>query len=657
MTKPQTRQLTPNDIEQLTRQGCSAQQWETVQVSPNLDITRIENVQFSGEVTIGAQVKYMPLKGDVHLPCGIRNARIHNCTFGDNVYVNHVKTLLANYNVQSDVMINDVHSLCVHGESAFGNGTQVRPVVEAGGREVKIYDTLTSQVAMMMAMFRNRPKLIDNLNAMVDRFVQSVRSSTGLIANGARITHCGTLENLKVGPHAIIDGAAHLENGSINSTAEDPATIGVGVIARNFICSSGSQITDQVIIEECFVGQGVQLGLQYSTKNSLFFANCEGFHGEACSIFAGPYTVTHHKSTLLIAGLFSFMNAGSGSNQSNHKYKLGPVHQGIMERGCRLASDSYMMWPMKIGAFTLVMGQHYCNCNSSALPFSYLMEENGQSLLLPGMALRGIGTVRDGQKWAKRDRRKDPNILDKVMTDPINPYTAGKIAEGIDLLIQLKKKLGPEDTSIAYRGLTIKPASIETGLELYQLALDEYLGDCLIRHLQNTPEIPRPNTPKEPTDVSDWADLGGLIGLSSKIDDIIDAIENNYIDNFERLASRFSEIFDEYHHDEWAWATEMIRKYWNCPLEELTHDKMILKIKEVLDTSKKLTKMRLKDAQKEFALDGRVGFGMDNTEIQRDREFLAVRGNFQTNSFVQKLKGQLNEKISLVNTIIKDLSP
>ena len=53
--------------------------------------------------------------------------------------------------------------------------------------------------------------------------------------------------------------------------------------------------------------------------------------------------MTHHKSTLLIAGLFSFMNAGSGSNQSNHMYKLGPIHQGILERGAKTSSDSYIL--------------------------------------------------------------------------------------------------------------------------------------------------------------------------------------------------------------------------------------------------------------------------------------------------------------------------
>ena len=63
-----------------------------------------------------------------------------------------------------------------------------------------------------------------------------------------------------------------------------------------------------------------------------------------------------HKSSLLIAGMFSFLNAGSGSNQSNHMYKLGPIHQGVVERGSKTTSDSYILWPAKVGAFSLIMG-------------------------------------------------------------------------------------------------------------------------------------------------------------------------------------------------------------------------------------------------------------------------------------------------------------
>lgn len=66
---------------------------------------------------------------------------------------------------------------------------------------------------------------------------------------------------------------------------------------------------------------------------------------------AGPFTVSMHKSSLLIAGMYSFLNAGSGSNQSNHMYKLGPIHQGIVERGSKTTSDSYILWPARVGAF------------------------------------------------------------------------------------------------------------------------------------------------------------------------------------------------------------------------------------------------------------------------------------------------------------------
>ena len=75
-------------------------------------------------------------------------------------------------------------------------------------------------------------------------------------------------------------------------------------------------------------------------------------NGEACAIFAGPFTVSMHKSSLLIAGMYSFLNAGSGSNQSNHMYKLGPIHQGIVERGSKTTSDSYILWPARVGAFS-----------------------------------------------------------------------------------------------------------------------------------------------------------------------------------------------------------------------------------------------------------------------------------------------------------------
>ena len=105
------------------------------------------------------------------------------------------------------------------------------------------------------------------------------------------------------------------------------------------------------------------------------------------------------------------MNAGSGSNQSNHMYKLGPIHQGIMERGSKTTSDSYVLWPSRIGPFTLVVGRHYHNADTTQFPFSYLTEVNYELQLVPGINLRSVGTIRDAQKWPKRDARKDLKSL------------------------------------------------------------------------------------------------------------------------------------------------------------------------------------------------------------------------------------------------------
>ena len=190
------------------------------------------------------------------------------------------------------------------------------------------------------------------------------------------------------------------------------------MIADNFIISSGSHLTDNATFTNCFIGQACHFGHGYSASDSLFFSNCQGENGEACAIFAGPFTVTHHKSTLLIAGHFSFMNAGSGSNQSNHMYKLGPIHQGILERGAKTSSDSYILWPSRVGAFSLVMGRHVNHSDTTWLPFSYLIEQQNTTYLVPGVNLRSVGTIRDAQKWPKRDARKDPDRLDCINYNP-----------------------------------------------------------------------------------------------------------------------------------------------------------------------------------------------------------------------------------------------
>ena len=167
---------------------------------------------------------------------------------------------------------------------------------------------------------------------MIEAYSLAQKSCYGKIGNSVHIVNTGTIRNVCIGDYCQIDGTSRLENGSINSNREAPVYIGPNVTAEDFIVSSGAHISDGVVMSRCFIGQACHLTHLFSAHDSLFFSNCQSENGEACAIFAGPYTVTMHKSSLLIAGMFSFLNAGSGSNQSNHMYKLGPIHQGVVER-------------------------------------------------------------------------------------------------------------------------------------------------------------------------------------------------------------------------------------------------------------------------------------------------------------------------------------
>jgi len=256
------RPLSAEEITKLTNQGCSSADWSNVQVADGFDAERVKSTRFCGRVKLGVFEKQVSFFGGLEKPAGISNATIHNCTIGNNVYIDQIGNYIANYVIEDDVLIENVDLLAVEGMSSFGNGTEVAVVNEAGGREIPIYDHLSAHTAYIIAFYRHRPKAIENLQKMIAAYTASVTSPMGLVAKGARLINCRIIKNVKVGPNSTIEGVNRLENGSVNSCPEDPVYIGPGVFAEDFIACSGSKITDGTIICKCFVGQGTVLSKQ-----------------------------------------------------------------------------------------------------------------------------------------------------------------------------------------------------------------------------------------------------------------------------------------------------------------------------------------------------------------------------------------------------------
>lgn len=654
------KNLTQEEIIVLEQQGCSAEDWSRVEVNLQTDLKRIKNVNFSGFVKVGLLEGEFCLAGGIKKKSTLKNASLHNCIIGDNVLIENVQNYIANYTIGDETYIQNIYYLYVDRMSAFGNGTEVAVLNETGGREVAIYDGLSAHFAYIYSFYRHRPELIQNMKKMIADYTLKVSSDMGTIGNNVRIVNVDAIKNVRIGSYATLEGCQLLENGSINSNQEDPIHIGYGVVANDFIISSGTRVTDGVMLTRCFVGQSCRLGHTYSATDSLFFSNCQGENGEACSIFAGPFTVTHHKSTLLIAGMFSFMNAGSGSNQSNHMYKLGPIHQGIIERGGKTTSNSYILWPARIGAFSLIMGRHKDNSDTSSLPFSYLIESNDQTVLVPGVNLKSVGTIRDAQKFPKRDGRKDSHKLDFLNFNLLSPYTIQKMFKGIEVLTQLKQSSGETNKTYTYQGCLINAGSLNKGIGLYNIAIKKFLGNSLISRLKDCScdhdeMIRQCLKPDSEVGLETWRDISGLLAPRTEIERLLSLIESNEITDIESIHAYLKNLHASYYTLEWTWAWDKIKEYYNVSLETITAADIISIVEQWKEAVVDLDQMTYLDAKKEFSLSSRISFGLDGNRFVQKVDFECVRGVFEENSFVQNIITHIDTKSKLGDELISRL--
>jgi hypothetical protein len=655
------RKLSNEEIGQLIMQDCYCEDWNLIEVIENFLPDHLRNVKFSGYNRIGRFDEEITLFGGVSMKTGIFNAHIHNCTVGNNALISNVKSYIANYRIGERAVIHTINELAVENKSSFGNGIRIKVINESGGREIPIYDLLSSQLAYILALYRHRKIAVKVIEKLISDYVVFMTDSVGDVSTGVRIINCGMMRNVRIGPYASLEGVAKVTDGTINSSAADPVFIGQGVILENFIVCSGARITDTSLIANCFIGQGTILDKNYSAVHSAFFANCQGFHGEACSIFAGPFTVSHHKSSLLIAGLFSFMNAGSGSNQSNHLYKLGPIHQGVMERGTKTTSDSYILWPSRIGAFTLVMGRHYRHSDTTDFPFSYLIEEKDESIIIPGVNLRSIGTIRDSQKWPLRDRRKDTNLLDLINFNLLSPYTIQKMINGRAILLELLRASGESAPFYSYHGMVIKNGALKRGISLYEKAIWKFLGNSLITRIkrkkinsyEDIQNVLLKDTPWGSK--SRWLDLAGMICPSEAIVHLLNAIENDEIHSLEEVNTSIRSIHGNYYSYEWSWAVDVLEEFYGKAVTKFTPLDIIEITRRWMNAVLEIDKLLYEDAKKEFSLIKRTGFGVDGDSLVQQLDFENVTGEFETHAEVLAIRDHMAKKEALGHEVIAQM--
>lgn len=642
------RNLTNLELTALEQQGCRTDggDWTNVLVADRFDTRRVINVRFEGRVRVGA-LDGITMGADAKPAC-IENACLVGCEVGDNARIRNVGVRIANYAIGDGACIENVGTMETRPAARFGNGVEVPVLNEGGGRDVAMFDELSSQFAHMLCLHRFRPKLIGRLQQMARAAAERAQSDTGRVGEGASVVSVGEIVDVRIGPYAKVHGAASLVNGTILSHREAPTHVGSGVHATGFIIAEGAQVTGGAMLAATYVGQGSRVGRQFSAEGCLLFANCEAFHGEACSVFAGPFTVTHHKSTLLIAGMFSFYNAGSGTNQSNHMYKLGPVHEGRLERGSKTGSFSYMMWPCRVGPFSVVLGKHTRTFDSADLPFSHIEAmPDGRCSLVPGFNLSTVGTVRDGAKWPTRDRRKGPVRRDHLSFDVFSPYTAGRMLRGMALLKKFQEQTDRSVAAVAIGGAEVKRVFLRTGQKYYRRATLMYLTEKIVARVQaaivngarSIAEAVRSDDGAVYSET--WVDVGGQMMASARLQQLVDRVEQETVADINALDAELDRIDKAYRADEWVWVKQAYHELTGTDLDAADVDAIAAAADTLLATRREFLEAVLVDAVKEFDSLSRVGFGTDGGDEDADADFQAVRGNYDANAFVVQMRDEI----------------
>ena len=343
-------------------------------------------------------------------------------------------------------------------------------------------------------------------------------------------------------------------------------------------------------------------------------------------------------------------------------YKLGPMHQGILERGAKTTSDSYILWPARIGAFSLVMGRHVSHPDTSDLPFSYLIEQEGKTNLVPGVNLRSVGTIRDAGKWPKRDGRKDPNRLDFVNYNLLSPFTVQKMFRAIKILESLRSVSGETSESYSFQSARIKNSSLVNGLKLYDMAVNKFMGNSIIKRLEgmafsSDDDIRARLVPDTATGQGEWVDIAGLIAPKTEIEKLLTGIEDGSVDKLKKINACFEEMNDNYYTYEWTWAYGKIEEFYGVSPQAVTAEDVVRMVDKWEDAVIGLDRMVYEDARKEFSLSFKTGFGADGSSSERELDFEQVRGDFENNVFVRTITEHIKAKKALGEELKARLTP
>ncbi|MBQ9474253.1 MAG: DUF4954 family protein [Bacteroidales bacterium] len=546
------RQLSPAEVDQWKSNGNTAQSWDTVLVSGDVQADIIRNNCFGGNICIdfGEAGNHGTLAdGLLEVAVGIAGSRLVDCTIGPGCAIRDVK-YLRGYTIGSGCLICNVDEMAAGGEPVW-----MEPMNENGGRRLLPVSGMRIGDAYLWARFRDHAALLQRLEAMSRKALNGAERY-GVVGNAAVIKNCKELRNVRV-----------------DSTAEAPTRLYDCIALTDGVISPGCTLEYGIIAQRFLLGENVHLEYALRLNDSVVGDNSTLARCEVGNSIIFPAHEQHHNNSFLIAGLIQGQSniAAGGTLGSNHNGRTADnelaAGRGFWPGLCVSVKHS-----SRFSSYCLLSKADYPHELNITLPFALVNNNVAKNQLEVMPAYWWLYNMyalnRNIKKFASRDRRKYKR--QHVEFDPFAPDTAEELLVGRGLLKMWTEKAYAESKGSAHgdlgEGLAKTVAELPTlevrgygmecgkrktvilkpgaGYRAYEEMLIYYAMRVLTEQYGDT--MPPKELNEGEARVQWWINLGGQLLPKPDAMKLIADIESGLLDSWDAIHQRLDDLWQQY---------------------------------------------------------------------------------------------------------------
>jgi NDP-sugar pyrophosphorylase family protein len=689
------RHLRTDEIDRLSKNNNTADDWKNIMVTDEFDSSQIKNTKFYGLVRLGRVRNIVLQQHDLKMPAGITNSLIISCDIGDDVAIHEVH-YLSHYIIGNQSILFNIDEMVTTDHAKFGNGivkegepenvrTWLDIMNETGCRKILPFDGIITADAYLWAKYRDDNALQKSLLKITQNTVDNSRGFYGTTGDQCVIKNSLILKDVKIGSHCYIKGANKLKNLTINSSEEEPTQIGEGVELVNGIIGYGCHIFYGCKAVRFILGNNSNLKYGARLINSFLGDNSTISCCEVLNNLIFPAHEQHHNNSFLIASVVmgqSNMAAGAtiGSNH-NSRANDNEIQAG---RGFWPGLCTSVKHSCRFASYTLLSKADYPAELDIPLPFSLINNNVAKDRLevMPAYwwQYNMYALARNSWKFQNRDKRISK--VQHIEFEPFAPDTAEEIFHALrlleiwtakaylrqtdytgkeksdDELSEIGRKLlsGDESkvNSLEVLGENMENTKRKTLIlkpyQAYKAYLDilhYYAVTNLLKYLQTGTaiDISQMRNALEGKREKEWVNLGGQIMQKKDLDKLRADIGTGKITSWNDIHKRYDSLWEKYTVDKQKHAFATL-----CDLtgkSDLTGEdwKAALQKAELIQQyiCDQVYVSRKKDYDNPFR----------HSTFRNDDEMKSTIGTVDDNSFILQVQQETDEMKKLIDTMMK----